>query len=161
MCYRIIASGRMSRIKTKSTGSSSFFLLQALLSLLSSTIFFLPRSTWEVISRLLPWWWLAVINSAVITGILRTKKLLSICVDNFCVYIVCCLLFTHPLLSTMTKNITRKGKTRGLVMFWLACELDESEGELPCVSVSVSCPELSRSSSRTSETAGDTTGWVC
>ena len=27
-----------------------------------------------------------------------------------CVYTVCCLLFSHPLLSTMTKNSTRKGK---------------------------------------------------
>ena len=158
MCYRIIASGRMSRIKTKSTGSSSFFLLQALLSLLSSTIFFLPRSTWEVISRLLPWWWLAVINSAVITGILRTKKLLSICVDNFYVFILCVVCFC---LIHCCQQWPRTSQERGRVMFWLACELDESEGELPYVSVSVSCPESSGSSSRTSETAGDTTGWVC
>ena len=39
MCYRIIASGRMGGIKTKSTGSPAFFHPKATLASLSSPIF--------------------------------------------------------------------------------------------------------------------------
>ena len=97
----------------------SFFSCRPCSVCLARQFSFLPRSTWEVISRLLPWWWLAVINSAVITGILRTKKLLSICVDNFYVFILCVVCFSLIHCCQRWPRTSQERRSDGLTCMWI------------------------------------------